>query len=397
MDISLLDVRTLLFTGATMAVASSLVLCVIAYITPYRGPGHWAGTALLAAGSLLFIGLRGVIPDGLSIAGSNTLLLWTTTSAWCGARALATQKPVNALWAALPTLPLLPLMWLLSDLGSFNERTILIMSVTAVPLFGAAVELMRRDGPPLLTRPLLTMLFFGQAALHVARVLATPLTDVESLASSSLLMKMYFLEAALFSPLLCLLCAAFIAEIAVRTVQDRAVYDPDGGYFNATGLTMVLDKELARGQRNAQPASLLVVSLDRGGPPPSQIGRPDEDERRFLNVCASTLREQDTLGRLDGHRYAIILPNTDLNDALRIAQRLRATFANLCSPDTARDARTLSLGAATAMAGISSRETLIASTIEAHDRAAEAGGDCVERASIPTLETLGTPADHLPA
>lgn len=397
MDISLLDVRTLLFTGATMALVSSLLLCVLAYITPYRGPGHWAATALLIAGTLLFIGLRSTIPDVLSIAASNTLLLWGMACAWSGARAFSTQTPVSPIWAALSTLPFLPVMWLLSNMGSFNERTILIMSITAIPLFGAAVELMRRDGPPLFTRPLLILVFFAQGTLHIARVLVTPLTEIDSLFSGGLLMQVYFLESVLFAPILCLLCAVAIAESAVRTVQNRAIYDPDGGHFNATGLIMLLDKELARGQRNAHPASLLVISLDRGKVPGPGIGRPDEEERRFLNVCASTLREQDTLGRLDGYRYAVILPNTDLNDALRIAQRLRATFAHLCSPDTPRLARTLSLGAATAMAGISSHETLIAAAIEAHERATGAGGDRVERASIPTLEALGTPADHLPA
>lgn len=389
----LLDVRTLIITGTTMALAGGMILALLSRISPYRGPGHWTAAVLTAGLGTGLIALRGMIPDWLSIIVANTLFLWTFTAVWSGARAFATQKPVSPLWAIAATLPFLPVMWLITTFGDVAERTILIMSVTAVPLFGAAVELMRRGGPPLITRTLLALALFCQGAVHLFRLIFTPLIGTQPLLSGGPLLELYFLEAMLFIPIATLLFAAVIAELAMRTVRDRAIYDPEGNHFNAAGFMMVLDKELARGRRETSPAALLMVGLDRSAAPaPLRATTLPEDEHRFRSICATTLREQDTLGRLEAGRYAVLLPNTELEDALRIAHRLRAAFTSTWTADGRHAVRTLSLGAACAMAGVTTRDALLATASEALERASRSGGDRVERASVPTLADLAEPS-----
>ena len=44
------------------------------------------------------------------------------------------------------------------------------------------------------------------------------------------------------------------------------------------------------------------------------------------DICRAILREQDTIGRIGGEEFLIILPDTKLNDAYNIAERIREHF-----------------------------------------------------------------------
>ena len=45
--------------------------------------------------------------------------------------------------------------------------------------------------------------------------------------------------------------------------------------------------------------------------------------REFVRMARHLLREGDLLGRLGGEEFGILLPRTDLSEALKIAERLR--------------------------------------------------------------------------
>jgi len=49
----------------------------------------------------------------------------------------------------------------------------------------------------------------------------------------------------------------------------------------------------------------------------------------LVAVCKETLREVDVLGRIGGEEFAIVLPETELDDAYRVAERLRREIAKL--------------------------------------------------------------------
>lgn len=392
MGAAVLDVRTLVVVSAMLAFAGAVVLASVSRATPYRGAPHWALAAASIGGGFLLLGLRGAIPDWLSIVVANSLALAGCILMWMGARAFSTQRPVSLLWLAAGLAVFVPVMWVTTVFGTLAERTFVILAFVAVPLYAAGVELMRHGGRDrLVTRVLLALMLFGHATVSLARLVTVPMVPTTSLFAGGWLPQLYFLETALFVPVVCMLFAAMMGEKALRAVAAQSLFDAEAGHFNGAGFAMMLDKELARGRREASPMTVLVAAFD---PPLAGPGRaapatapPVHVERRFRALCQQVLREQDTLGRLEDGRYAVILPNTQLEDGLRIAHRLRAALAGGAARGEA--AVSLSVGAAGAVSGVAAGGNVLAAAAEAQERAARGGGNRVERAAMPVDLAFG--------
>lgn len=100
----------------------------------------------------------------------------------------------------------------------------------------------------------------------------------------------------------------------------------------------LLDKthsEMARTQRHARPLSLLLIDLDHFKRINDQLGHPCGDAvlRSVGVACRNVLRREETVGRLGGEEFAVLLPETNQNAALLIAERLRRAIATAAPPE----------------------------------------------------------------
>ena len=68
--------------------------------------------------------------------------------------------------------------------------------------------------------------------------------------------------------------------------------------------------------------------------------------RAFADVITDTLRDVDVAARLGGEEFAMLLPQTDLEGGLALAERIRAGFA--ATPLTTPDGRSCASRAASA-------------------------------------------------
>jgi len=89
--------------------------------------------------------------------------------------------------------------------------------------------------------------------------------------------------------------------------------------------------EMKRATRSQRPLSLLMIDLDHFKGINDTFGHRVGDEvlRAFAMLCRQRLREHDVAGRLGGEEFGVLLPNADLNAALRIAEQLCDAVANL--------------------------------------------------------------------
>jgi len=87
-----------------------------------------------------------------------------------------------------------------------------------------------------------------------------------------------------------------------------------------------LDMELSRIRRYANPGALLMMDLDHFKLVNDTYGHPAGDAVlvAFVQAVQSSLRKMDMLGRLGGEEFAVLLPETSLEAAGRLAERLRA-------------------------------------------------------------------------
>ncbi len=164
-------------------------------------------------------------------------------------------------------------------------------------------------------------------------------------------------------------------------LEALALRDPLTGLCNRGFLYEVLGRELDRAAAAGQPVSLVMADIDRFQALTDRHGHRAGDEviKTVAGFLRSQLRDADLLCRFGGNKLALLLPDTDLDDAFRIAEQLRRGVARL-RPAVGREIiedLSLSLGVAGAGRDGRSAETLVAAADRAVSRAKLDGRDRV--------------------
>lgn len=87
--------------------------------------------------------------------------------------------------------------------------------------------------------------------------------------------------------------------------------------------------ELGRAIRYGSPLSVLMMDVDNFKNINDTFGHMAGDEvlRKLADICRNTLREIDVVGRVGGEEFAVILPETKMQEAMDVAERLRVGMA----------------------------------------------------------------------
>jgi diguanylate cyclase (GGDEF)-like protein len=114
-----------------------------------------------------------------------------------------------------------------------------------------------------------------------------------------------------------------------QVVREQAVTDELTGLVNRRRFLEALDAEIARADRLGAPLSLLYADLDDFKRVNDCCGHPAGDEvlRTFAELLRSHLRGIDTAARMGGEEFAVLLPGTELDGAVGVAERIREQLA----------------------------------------------------------------------
>jgi diguanylate cyclase (GGDEF)-like protein len=122
---------------------------------------------------------------------------------------------------------------------------------------------------------------------------------------------------------------ANLRNLAVAEI--RAATDGLTGLPNKRAVTDALKRTFAQAATTQSPLALLLLDLDHFKQVNDQRGHPVGDQV-LASVGATlrgTLRTRDFAGRNGGEEFAILLPDTEITDALEIAERIRAAIAEI--------------------------------------------------------------------
>jgi diguanylate cyclase (GGDEF)-like protein/putative nucleotidyltransferase with HDIG domain len=117
--------------------------------------------------------------------------------------------------------------------------------------------------------------------------------------------------------------------------------------LNSRGFGESFELELQRARRSAQPLSLVLCDLDRFKRVNDRYGHQHGDRAlaRLAEVLRQVKRRIDTVARVGGEEFALLLPGTDSHGAYVLAERLRKEVREAFDADGL--GLTLSLGVAT--------------------------------------------------
>jgi diguanylate cyclase (GGDEF)-like protein len=120
----------------------------------------------------------------------------------------------------------------------------------------------------------------------------------------------------------------------LKTLQLNAVTDPLTGLYNRRLFSETFEKELNRSRRYGSPLGLVILDLHRFKEVNDKHGHPRGDE--VLRAAAATLkkalRTSDSAFRIGGDEFALLLPQTDAEQALALSRRVETVFLEMLSP-----------------------------------------------------------------
>jgi diguanylate cyclase (GGDEF)-like protein len=121
-------------------------------------------------------------------------------------------------------------------------------------------------------------------------------------------------------------------ELHLRNAQLDMLSRIDGltGLYNRRHADEQLQKELSTADRHDQPLGVLMLDIDHFKRVNDVEGHPAGDQvlREFTARLRNVVRDGDVVGRWGGEEFIVIAPQTDMDGARRLGERIRAAAAD---------------------------------------------------------------------
>jgi diguanylate cyclase (GGDEF)-like protein len=126
------------------------------------------------------------------------------------------------------------------------------------------------------------------------------------------------------------------AALSIRNAQlfeelrELSTHDELTKLANRRLLATRLAQELERARRFRQPVSVLAVDIDHFKLLNDRAGHPVGDQALVAvsSLLVNNVRRVDTVARVGGEEFIVVLPAADLLEAMKVADKLRLAIAS---------------------------------------------------------------------
>ena len=125
-------------------------------------------------------------------------------------------------------------------------------------------------------------------------------------------------------------------SLAIPALVEATRIEPKTGLYNLRHLEAALGQELGRAGRFDRPIAILMIDVDQLREINTAAGHMAGD-RALVGVAGAlkqATREYDVAARFGGDEFCVLLPETDLDGAMVVAERIRALVEETSGPES---------------------------------------------------------------
>ena len=367
------DPRTVILLAGVMSAFMALVMFSLkrSYPPSIRGLNEW-GIALLmvAVGSALAFGL-GSLPNFASITLPRILFPTSLFLAYVGIKRFFGETPRFAPWLVLIAATVVTQMWFTYQTPDYAAR-LRLSGALSVCLLVAFMNLVRRQGLTSFARVLTMGVLVSMCGIVAIRFITALLWPVgDDIYDATPQHFVYLSALSVFILLLAVSMVLLAAERLHTEVAYLASHDSLTNALTRRHMSEVCAIELERSQRHSRCMALMVIDLDYFKAINDTYGhlRGDQVLIDFVAKVYGLLRRPDQLARFGGEEFVVLLPETSLDEALDVAERIRAA----CAEPGSEPNCTVSIGVTTNVLIRDTVESLVARADAAMYRAKTQG------------------------
>ncbi len=373
------DVRSAMLLSSLFIGMMAFVLFFLRASFPatIRGISEWAVALAILFVSFALFGLRGVLPDFLTLAVANLLVLVGLSLLYFGSQRHFELTVSTRNWTIFTVLVALPLLWF-STVGPNIIAQVVLTSLFMTIAFSFHAHLIWRHGSASFPNRFTAFILGTQGLINLLRLLSLLLTDdsVDFYGSSTL--QVVYVTSLIFGSMLGATGLTLMASNRLREdLEHLARHDSLTGCLNRRAWLNNCDQEMDRSRRSGKQMTVLMMDIDHFKSINDNHGHQVGDRViiRFVKRVVAALRRADNLGRYGGEEFVALLPETGAEQALIVAERIRSTVHNA----TEVPGCTVSIGVATSDVNVSV-DGLLARADAAMYRAKNNGRNRVETA-----------------
>lgn len=323
---------TIFLIAALLCVAMLLMLRYFMR-SGIAGIREWALANLLACIAFILYAFGRELPPLLAYEVANGLYAAAAAVMLVGFRRFFARPPRKALLAGAVLALTLAVAYFHYVRDSFDARSIVVslfqagIAAAIASTVLRAIKVKRRSRYPYHYTFAMALIVTAGHLLRVAVHLG------QSGAMTSLLQpspwSLFFVSAGTMAlPALTLGAVMMVHDVMLAKAEHAANRDFLTGAWSRRAFFAVADIELTRAQRSHRSLSLLLFDVDHFKAINDRLGHAAGDRVLVDAVtrAEAVIRNVDYLGRIGGEEFAVLLPETGMEDALAVAERLRASL-----------------------------------------------------------------------
>jgi diguanylate cyclase (GGDEF)-like protein len=316
----------------TMFKVNALLLIVFAVAFAFAGLGHkdrryWgylvASNAIFAVAFMIFSRQINGTPEALLLP--NSLLVIGLGLRWRAVR-IFFGHPSSSAWFLVLSLVMVLGLMLSPVLGKglvFGLTNAIVAAQIGAIMLSLALE---RERLP--SRWGLVFAYGTIAASSLLRVVQGLLLDrgMDSLLPADIFLDLNLIAAAVHISASGAFSLSLAYERSLAGLRETALRDPLTGLYNRLSIQVLPEIVKHRGTRDE--TALVLLDIDHFKSVNDSYGHAAGDEaiKRCANLIRQTFRDDDFIARIGGEEFIVLLPGKNVNDAYRLAERLRCAM-----------------------------------------------------------------------